>query len=488
MPVRIRQAVRRIALVGSVLALVVAAGAMALRAADQTTASQESVHRVDRLQLAGSLGTLAAGYFEELSISQGNVASALVPALAKSPAGLVAALDSGLSTLPGGPAALLIGPTGAVLAGSSSSTALVPALQSVSGGLSADLSARRPAISREVLISGHPSLIIEVPEGPSGDLLAVSYRLDYLPIAAYVQQLRIGTAAVPYVVDAAGRLLTSPNIRQVGQVAPSAVLHAIDQAKGTEVVQIPAATPEVVAVVPVGIAGWHLVIIQPAPVFYGALWQADTTMRWALLGLLVVIAAALLMLHSRRQSALHEVAGMAVRDALTNLPNRLAFAQALERAVERHRRDGGAVALLFCDLDGFKAVNDRLGHDAGDALLVAAASRLADVVAAHSDGGATIARLGGDEFTVLLEGRHAHKEASAISVGLTDSLAQPFVLGAQEVNVGVSVGVAFAHPDRDLLRDADVAMYRTKAVRRSAREASAPDHLNQATGPTARAI
>lgn len=184
------------------------------------------------------------------------------------------------------------------------------------------------------------------------------------------------------------------------------------------------------------------------------------------------------MLHVKRQAALHAIAEMAVCDALTSLPNRMAFTQALAKALDRHRRDATDLALLFCDLDGFKAVNDQFGHDVGDLLLVASAERLKTIASAIGGVAATLARLGGDEFTILLEGSKVCQKAMAVAEAATEAIAEPFVLAGMQVVVGVSVGVAYAHPDRDLLRDADLAMYRMKAVRRAAREAGSPDRFS----------
>jgi diguanylate cyclase (GGDEF)-like protein len=316
----------------------------------------------------------------------------------------------------------------------------------------------------------------------------VAYRLDALPIAAYVQQLRIGTAAVPYLVDDAGRLVTSPDTAEVGNPASPAIRSTLRSARTDSVVQSPGARPQVIATAAVGMPGWHLVIVQPAPEFYGALWHANTSFRWLFLGFLIIVAAAILVLHAKRQAALHAIAEMAVRDSLTGLPNRVAFTRTLTRAMERHRREGSELALLFCDLDGFKAVNDQLGHAVGDLLLVASAQRLSAVAESATGVTTTLARLGGDEFTVLVEGRAVEEKAQALAESLTDAIGEPFILRGDEVRVGASIGVAFARPDRDLLRDADLAMYRMKAVRKAGRAATSPDRFAAGSSDNLRAV
>ncbi len=152
----------------------------------------------------------------------------------------------------------------------------------------------------------------------------------------------------------------------------------------------------------------------------------------------------------------------ALHDPLTRLPNRLLLMDRARQALARVHRTGGAVALLFVDLDKFKAVNDNLGHDAGDRLLVAISERLAALMR-DSD---TVARLGGDEFVVLAEDVDGEQEAVTLGARVLDALEDPIPVGSAEVSMLASVGIAVArHPDTDaetLLREADLAMYRAK--------------------------
>lgn len=163
----------------------------------------------------------------------------------------------------------------------------------------------------------------------------------------------------------------------------------------------------------------------------------------------------------------------AEHDPLTDLPNRALFTQRVQQAVSgRRATDRGAIlrgtAVLFIDLDGFKAVNDTIGHQAGDELLVQAARRLQEAVR-HGD---TASRLGGDEFAALIIGdgtrdraaRERHIVELADRLRLT--LSQPYLIDGNDVRVAASIGVAFAEPGLgagELLRNADLAMYRAKA-------------------------
>ena len=155
-----------------------------------------------------------------------------------------------------------------------------------------------------------------------------------------------------------------------------------------------------------------------------------------------------------------EAMHQAYHDPLTDLPNRDMFVERLDTALRRSERTGSPVGVLFLDLDGFKSVNDRLGHTAGDDLLRAVASRLRDSLRGI-DG---IARFGGDEFAILLEDLTDEAEADDVAGRLVERLRAPYRLVGHEIVVSASVGVATAlGPRNDLLRDADLAMYQAKA-------------------------
>ncbi len=153
----------------------------------------------------------------------------------------------------------------------------------------------------------------------------------------------------------------------------------------------------------------------------------------------------------------------ALHDPLTRLPNRLLLMDRARQALTRVHRSNGAVAMLFVDLDKFKAVNDNLGHDVGDQLLVAIAGRL-NALMRDSD---TVARLGGDEFVILAEDIDGEQEAVALGARVIDALEDPIPVGNAEVSMLASVGVAVSRdPEADpeaMLREADLAMYRAKS-------------------------
>ncbi|MEU9251179.1 EAL domain-containing protein [Streptomyces sp. NPDC048270] len=169
----------------------------------------------------------------------------------------------------------------------------------------------------------------------------------------------------------------------------------------------------------------------------------------------------------------------AEHDPLTDLPNRALFTRRVRQALTGRRAGDHSSAVLFIDLDGFKAVNDTIGHQAGDELLIEAARRLQDSVRA----GDTAARLGGDEFAALILGdgsrdRSAREyQVHEIADRLRTTLSQPYRIAGSEVRVAASIGVAFADPGitpSDLMRNADLAMYRAKAGGKDRVELYAP--------------
>src|ERR1700738_4113781 len=163
-----------------------------------------------------------------------------------------------------------------------------------------------------------------------------------------------------------------------------------------------------------------------------------------------------------------------VSDPLTGLPNRLLFSDRVCRLVKHTKRHKDHLfAVLFMDLDGFKMINDSMGHLIGDQLLLGVAHRLekclrsTDTVARLGET-FTVARLGGDEFTVLLDDIKDPSDAKRAAERMMKALAAPFILGGKEIFTSVSIGIALSNPayeqPEDILRDADTAMHRAKSL------------------------
>ena len=165
---------------------------------------------------------------------------------------------------------------------------------------------------------------------------------------------------------------------------------------------------------------------------------------------------------SERKAFEEQLARHAFQDALTGLANRRLLLDHLDHALLQADRAGSQVAVLFCDIDRFKVVNDNLGHQVGDELLRVIGERIRRAVRPAD----TLSRFGGDEFVILLEGVHAPDDASEVANAVLDSLRDPIILSAgHEVVATVSIGVALSESGKsrdDLLHDADVAMYRAK--------------------------
>lgn len=165
-----------------------------------------------------------------------------------------------------------------------------------------------------------------------------------------------------------------------------------------------------------------------------------------------------------RKRAEAKLARLAHYDLLTGIPNRLLFSDRLDRALQRATRSDQSFALLYIDLDGFKAINDNHGHDAGDAIVRGVAERVSATIR-RTD---SVARIGGDEFVVLLEQVNSTGDITSIAQKIIDAVVEPFVVAGKHLRIGCSIGIA-VFPDAGvdaatLMRNADMAMYEAKGI------------------------
>ncbi|MFA3792269.1 EAL domain-containing protein [Aliiglaciecola sp. SL4] len=153
---------------------------------------------------------------------------------------------------------------------------------------------------------------------------------------------------------------------------------------------------------------------------------------------------------------------LANHDSLTGLPNRTLLADRLEHALQESRRTKNQLAILFVDLDRFKIVNDGLGHNIGDAVLIEVAKRFTDILRSVD----TVARVGGDEFIVIVQDLESALNASKIATNLIQAVKREIVVKEHKINIGASIGISIypndGHSADDLIRQADIAMYDAK--------------------------
>jgi diguanylate cyclase (GGDEF)-like protein len=150
-------------------------------------------------------------------------------------------------------------------------------------------------------------------------------------------------------------------------------------------------------------------------------------------------------------------------DPLTSLPNCILFMDRLESGIAMSQREKTTLALLFLDLDGFKVINDTLGHRVGDDMLKEVSDRLKACLIRDID---TVSRLGGDEFTFILNQLDKPEHASIIADRILNSFSQPFLLGSQELKISASIGISIYNRDsqnaEEMIKNADTAMYYAK--------------------------
>ena len=197
--------------------------------------------------------------------------------------------------------------------------------------------------------------------------------------------------------------------------------------------------------------------------------------------LFLLVALRMAFLLGERKILERRLEFQAFHDPLTRLPNRSFFTERFEEALARSERMGSKVAVLFVDLDDFKEVNDSMGHETGDRVLVAVAHRVRGCLRPTD----TAARLGGDEFTVLLEDIEDARGAVRVAKRILGELRAPVVLGELEMGVSASIGIVLGEGTRerlgDLLRKADLALYRAKSRGKAGYEVFDPGLENRIT-------
>ena len=199
---------------------------------------------------------------------------------------------------------------------------------------------------------------------------------------------------------------------------------------------------------------------------FAAIWPIALTSTVAVVLVMSFLFKSIVELVTELERREAEAQHQALHDQLTGLANRALLEDRLAQALCRYRRSGEQVALLMLDLDRFKQVNDTLGHNAGDEMVRMVADRLRGLLR-DSD---TVARIGGDEFAIIQARPRGEADVRRLCERVIETVGQPYQIGDREARVGVSIGAVFAGPDAatatDLLRKADITMYRAKAAGR----------------------
>ena len=470
-------------LLALVLALIAGGGLVGVLTARAATAKAVEVHRADRVAFRAVVGKLVYGYFATafaaLDERAGSAGFSLQPGDRGDVVRLRQTVDNSLFF---GEGAVLTDLGGHVVTSYLRHGPVPPITDPGYVSMIRELTQGRPGMSAILPASGDRKLLaLAVPvqrDGANAGLLVGFIRMDGTgPTKQFLEGLPLGRDVHLYTVDPRGVIGGSTEEEDIGRPAPPAHAAALAvQGDAGLITDTRDGTAYVDAFAPIGLGGWSVLIDEPSNDFLGPIEARGTEVQVSLIVLLVLAAAVVSVLHHRRQLALQQLADQALRDPLTGLPNRILFRSRLDASLTPSSMPPGGVALLFCDLDGFKQVNDGYGHAAGDELLVHVGERLRGCVR-DAD---LVARIGGDEFTVLLDGgadtpEQTEQRADEVARRVVERLAAPIDvgLGRPPVRIGVSIGVCVLGPDEvargggvpDVLKLADDAMYRAKSRR-----------------------
>ena len=453
------------------VAVLVAAGGAGLALTVGADHKAQSIHQNDRLTLQETLGGLGSQFVLLALKDEDDTAStgpwSLSPGDAADAARLIGFTHrSALLTY----GAALVDLSGHPITAVSPGGPLPPATDPGYRVLAAGLKAGKPGLSPVMHVGGLPVVALAVPVISGGALKALFlgyFRADTSPLETYVEGLHFGKTGQDYVLDASGGIIAATNPREVGTTMPGSGPLAALQSGQTGFRQYRRGGHQLIAAyAPLAVGGWGSMTTQSASEFFGPIQLGVERVELALLVLLALASVIVVVLTYKRATARREyqerLTHLAHHDTLTGLVNRQLFTETMQAALARARRHNRGVAVLYVDLDGFKQVNDTLGHESGDQLLLEVAGRLQ----ASVRGGDVVARIGGDEFTVVMEDVPRPELARAIADRIVSELARPVVLGEESTTIGASVGVAFSADGQDsvegMLRDADLAMYQAK--------------------------
>jgi diguanylate cyclase (GGDEF)-like protein len=470
---------RRVALLAVSVVAVVVLGGLAVWAQWDTGSTVDRARRIDRVTLQRTLAGLTDQYMSFTFLSTKTAADEtswrLQPNDAYDTAHLKALVSSSPLTRYG---AAVVSLTGVPLAAYPSATALPPVTDPGYVPLRQGLLAGKPGLSNVMTVHGNSVVAFAVPithDGHPMALLVAFADVRAWPLQGYDARLHVGENATSYVVDPNGTIAAASDPSEIGRRL-TAYLRVKSWHPAGFVSTGGADDPQILSWGPAG-QGWAAVTTQPKSTFSGAVEHSRRMQSLALALLLSIAVVMLVVFHHKRQDALARLADERLYDPLTGLGQRGVLELRLQAAMARRNRHHRPLAVLFCDVDGLKAVNDRHGHNAGDQLLATVAERIRGAIRATD----MAARIGGDEFAVVME-EASLEDAAAIAERIRRSVSAAIILNGVEVTPGISVGGAVLSAGEStldaLLHEADMAMY-------AAKHAGAGQELVNVTGTPA---
>lgn len=466
-----RSGARRLVVAGLSLALVIALGAVAVLTSSAASREASAVHTRDRFQAQGILAGLTAEYLKFTALELSQLANSGHWSLRPGDVRDGRRLRAFIRTSP------MLGQGAAIVSLSQrplNAVALPPGLPTPTDPgylpLISSLRAGTFGVSNVMQVGGMPVVAVGVPIFAGG--LPRAVLIGYAnarqwPLEGYTRnQLSFGRTATAVIVDGNGVAVAAGIPSQIGKPLPAALRTAIGGSGGV-VPYSQNGERYIASYNPTGVAGWTTMTTQRASAFSGALDRSGTNMGLAVIALLGAAVGTLVLLAFKRNQALRQLADEALYDPLTGVQSRRLFCVRLDTALARQRRTGANFAVLFCDLDGFKAINDRHGHNVGDVALREIAQRLLPSVRPED----SVARFGGDEFVLLLEDVGEVDQVARVAESIERAVGAPVLLADTALEVGVSVGGVIHPPGRrssieEVMHAADLAMYHAKATGR----------------------
>jgi diguanylate cyclase (GGDEF)-like protein len=453
---------RHVLLAASIIAVVVLGAFAALTQLDSVS-KVNRVHRADRLEQQRTLAGLTDQYISFTFLSTRDAAAAspwrLTPDDPHDRAALRSLVHASPLTSYG---ASLVSLTGVPLTSYPSSSALPSPLDPAFAPMRRDLLAGQPGLSDVAHVGATPLVAFAVPVVRGDRTLAILVTFADVrawPLQGYDAKLHVGPSSESVVIDRAGIIAAAGRAADVG--SPLRNMPGKVRSGGVGMVSYHVGSRHLVASYGGAGHGWTALTIQPASAFSGDLDRSHRLAMLALAMLFSLVVMLLIVFHHKRQRVLARLADERLRDPLTGLAQRALFEIRLNESMARWQRNRQRFAVLYCDVDDFKSINDRFGHRAGDEALVAIARRIADAVRSTD----MVVRLGGDEFAVVMETASA-AETERAAERICDLVATTITVGGRTFCPSISVGAALV-ADGDvsadeLLHEADMAMYDAK--------------------------